>query len=439
MSGLFLGSLREAAGLLVTQDAAPATAAPAWIPETAYQTFLGLAVWQYAAVFGTFILGLIARAIVTFVVREKLHKWFASLGRRWLEATAKALDRPLGALVLGMVFLVALPFFQLPENVERILDIAVGVVINFGLIWALYRLVDVVALFLAEKAAISETKLDDQLVPLVRKSLKVVLVVAGAIFVLQNLDVDVGSALAGLGIGGLAFAFAAKDTLANFFGSVMIFTDRPFQIGEWIVVGDVEGTVEEVGFRSSRVRTFYNSLVTMPNAMVASSVVDNMGLRKYRRIKQTLGIEYSTTPEQIEAFCDGIRAIIKAHPASRKDYYLVYFNGFGDFSLNIMVYCFVHVPDWQAELTAKHQMYLEFLRLAKELNIGFAFPTQTLHIETLPTPGTRPAVAPPGEEDLKERIAAFGPAGRLSRPQGPQLSHGYLAAPSTGAKGDEGE
>ncbi len=315
MSALISGALVRGAALLTGQEAA--VEAGRSLPDIAYESFLGLALWQYIAIVGTFIVGLIARAVVTFLVREKLHKWFAALGRRWLEATAKALDKPLGALVLGLVFLIALPFFQLPEDVEQILDIAVEVVVNFGLIWALYRLVDVVALFLAEKAELSETKLDDQLVPLVRKTLKVTLVLAGGIFVLQNLDVDVGSALAGLGIGGLAFAFAAKDTLANFFGSVMIFTDRPFQIGEWVVIGDVEGTVEEVGFRSSRIRTFYNSLVTMPNAMVASSVVDNMGLRQYRRIKQTLGVEYSTTPDQIEAFCDGIRAVIKAHPASR--------------------------------------------------------------------------------------------------------------------------
>jgi MscS family membrane protein len=439
MSALTLSSLKHAAALLANQASIPAASPEGWMPAIAYETFAGLAIWQFVAVFGTFVLGLLARALVTYMVREKLHKWFAALGRRWLEATSKALDKPLGTLVLGLVFMTALPFFELPENLEQILDIAIGVVVNFGIIWALYRLVDVLALFMAEKADATETKLDDQLVPLIQKSLKVFLILTGGVFVLQNLNVDVGSALAGLGIGGLAFALAAKDTIANLFGSLMIFTDRPFQIGDWVVIGDVEGTVEEVGFRSSRIRTFYNSRITMPNAKVVDTVVDNMGLRHYRRIKQTLGVEYSTSPEQIEAFCDGIRAIIKAHPDSRKDYYLVYFNGFGDFSLNIMVYCFVKVPDWQAELSAKHQMYLEFLRLAKELGIGFAFPTQTLHIETLPTPGTRPQLAPPSDDELKERIAAFAPKGRLSRPAGPQLSGGYLAEPSRAAKGDEGE
>jgi hypothetical protein len=119
---------------------------------------------------------------------------------------------------------------------------------------------------MAEKAALTHTKLDDQLVPLLRKSMKVVVVLAGVLFGLQNLDVDVGSLLAGLGIGGIAFALAAKDTVSNFFGSVMIFVDRPFQIGDWIHVDGAEGIVEEVGFRTTRVRAFDDAMLIVPNA-----------------------------------------------------------------------------------------------------------------------------------------------------------------------------
>ena len=130
--------------------------------------------------------------------------------------------------------------------------------------------------WLEQKAQQTETKLDDQLVPLARRALKIFIVSIGTVFVLQNLNYDVASLIAGLGIGGLAFALAAKDTIANLFGSATIFASRPFQIGDWVVIGgSTEGVVESVGFRSTRVRTFYNSLIGIPNAKVADAVVDN--------------------------------------------------------------------------------------------------------------------------------------------------------------------
>jgi small-conductance mechanosensitive channel len=127
-------------------------------------------------------------------------------------------------------------------------------------------------------------------------------IVAGALFSLQNFDVDVGSVLAGLGIGGLAVALAAKDTIANFFGSVMIFVDQPFQVGDAIVVKGVEGTVEEVGFRSTRIRTPHNSQVSVPNAAFTEVEIDNYGRRRFRRVAATLALTYDTTPEQVQAF-----------------------------------------------------------------------------------------------------------------------------------------
>jgi small-conductance mechanosensitive channel len=121
--------------------------------------------------------------------------------------------------------------------------------------------------------------------------------------------------LAGLGIGGIAFALAAKDTVENLFGSVTVLVDRPFQVGDWVVIGDQEGTVEEIGFRSMRLRTFYNSRITIPNSLLVKSAVDNLGARRYRRVKCMIGVQYDTPPDRIEAFCEGIRELIRRHPA----------------------------------------------------------------------------------------------------------------------------
>jgi MscS family membrane protein len=216
---------------------------------------------------------------------------------------------------------------------------------------------------------------------LLRKILRLVVVLVVVLFVLTWWGHPPTSVLGALGIGGLALAFAAKDTLGNFFGSITVLFDRPFGIGDWIVIGDVEGTVERVGFRSTRVRTFYNSMVTLPNSYIVNTQVDNYGARQYRRARIMLSVAYSTPPEKIDAFCEGIRELIRLHPYTRKDYYHVYFNKFAASSLDILLYTFFEVPDWGTELRERHRLFVDILTLAKKLGVEFAFPTQTVWLE----------------------------------------------------------
>jgi MscS family membrane protein len=234
---------------------------------------------------------------------------------------------------------------------------------------------------LNEKAKKSENKFDDLLVPMISKSIKVFVVVIGVIFTADNLNIDVTSLLAGLGLGGLAFALAAKDLLGNFFGSLTVLLDRPFHIGDWVIIGDVEGSVEEVGFRSTRIRTFYNSLITLPNSNLTTTTIDNMGARRYRRMKTMLGLTYDTPPEKIDAFCEGVRELVRLHPYMRKDYFHVYFNQYNSASLDILVYVFWETPEWNTELRERHRFLLDILRLAKQVGVEFAYPTQTLYLK----------------------------------------------------------
>ena len=309
-------------------------------------------------------------------------------------------------------------------------------------VWFFYRQIDVLAGFLEEKADATDTKLDDQLVPLVRRTLKAFVVVIGGIFILQNLSVDVASLVAGLGLGGLAFALAAKDTVANFFGAITIFVDRPFQIGDWVVIENVEGTVEDVGFRTTRIRTFYNSLITIPNSKLTGTPVDNLGVRMYRRIKCYISITYDTPPLKVQAFCEGVRAVIDAHPDTRKDYYHVYLNRLGAASLDILLYCFVKTATWSEELKAKHELFLSILKLAEQLDVQIAFPTQTLHVDSFPgeEPNRRPTAM--DEPTLAAAITAFARRGEASQPRQPELTHGFYASGDPMARdgrGNEGE
>ena len=168
--------------------------------------------------------------------------------------------------------------------------------------------------------------------------------------------------------------------MKNLFGSLLVIVDQPFSVGDYFKVGSVDGTIEELGFRSTRIRTPENSLVTLPNSNLITSAVDNLGARPYRRWKMSLGLTYDTPPEKIEAFCEGIRELIRNHPQTRKEAYYVYFNQFSASSLDVLVQLHFDVPGYEAELIAKQELGLDFLRLAEKLGVEMAYPTQTVHV-----------------------------------------------------------
>lgn len=315
------------------------------------------------------------------------HTLCALLRRARLSGEA-TLRRPLTLVLFLALCLVARnylpPLGELGDFIFRGTGVALSVILPL----IAYRLVDILFILADRRAKRSKNKIDDILVPLFRKCAKVAVVVLGLLFVGDALGLDMKNLLAGLGIGGLAFAFAAKDTIANLFGSVMVILDRPFGVGDWVKIDrDLEGTVEEVGIRSTRIRTFYDSLISVPNGRLAHAHIDNFGQRKYRRLSTKIAIEYSTPPEKIEAFCEGIRQIIATHRWTRKNYFHVYLNELGSSSLDILLYVFWEVPGWSKELAERHRLLLDILRLGRELGVGFAFPTQTLHVFNEETSG----------------------------------------------------
>ncbi|MFQ5654942.1 MAG: mechanosensitive ion channel family protein, partial [Planctomycetota bacterium] len=324
--------------------------------------------WQWIGLVVLLLLAWFVHRIVTFASRRLIQSVVRR--RSGLERTAEALGLASGALGLfaaAAVIAVIGGSLELPAKGLRGLQVLAKILASFGGMLLCYRFADLAGARLEDAAGRTESRLDDQLAPMVSKSLKVLITLGAVLFVLDNLEVDVFSLLAGLGVLGVGISFAARDTFANLFGSLTVFTDKPFRIGDWVLIGDVEGTVEEIGFRSTRVRTFYNSLVSVPNSKLVDSSIDNMGARRYRRFKTLLGIRYDTPAEKIEAFCRGIRRVVEASPEMRQDYYLVHLNDFGASSLDILVYVFFQVPDWGAELRARQNFMLEVIRLAEAL------------------------------------------------------------------------
>ncbi|MBL1322068.1 MAG: mechanosensitive ion channel family protein [Methylophaga sp.] len=351
------------------------------LPEVLKGGFL-LEHWQWLGMFLVIVIGSIADKVVAWGLARSVIRWKKK--HTGFQHLANSVLRPLGLMAMAVIWWLGLGALGLPDTALIILSIAVKLLVSLSGVWSAFRLVDVLYALLMNKARGTSNRFDDLLVPMISKSLKVFVVIIGIIFVADNLNVDVTSLLAGLGLGGLAFALAAKDLLGNFFGSVTVLLDRPFHIGDWIVVGDVEGSVETVGFRTTRVRTFYNSVITLPNSTLTNTTIDNMGARRYRRMKTMLGLTYDTPPEKIDAFCEGIRTLISLHPYMRKDYYQVYFNAYNSASLDILVYVFWATPDWNTELRERHRFLLDILRLAKQLGVEFAYPTQTLYLKQDP-------------------------------------------------------
>ena len=341
---------------------------------------LGLEYWQWLGILVVIFVGLMVDLLVRLILRKGWHRFELKRGREVEKESLQRAVRPFGLLAASGVWYLALELGLLPIPAMVVLLVAVRVVFMTSLVWAAFRVTDLVGDWLSIQASKTETKFDDLLVPMVKRTAKLFLGAIGLIYIASAFSIEIMPLLTGLGIGGLAVAFAAKDTIENFFGSIAVIMDRPFEIGDWIYVNEVEGTVEDLGFRSTRIRTFYNSLVTVPNATLVRAKVDNYGRRQYRRFTTKLNVTYDTHPDKIEAFCSGVREIVKLHPYTRKDYYHVWLNGFGPHSLDILVYIFFECPDWSIELREKHRFMLDVVRLADRLGVEFAFPTQKIHM-----------------------------------------------------------
>ena len=348
-------------------------------------SLFGLKTWQYVG----FILVLTLVTLLFVVINKLSQIAFGRFLKKRLEITPLVksallkISRIVGILISIRALLYGIPMLQFAPRFNALLIKGLNVLSIFLILLMIREVIKILFNYFDRIALKTENNLDDQLIPVVEKLTVIVVYVLGGIYMLDYLDVNVTALLAGISIGGLALALAAQDTVKNFFGSIMIFLDKPFQIGDWIRFKDVDGTVEEVGVRSTRIRTFANSVTYVPNAILADSVVDNMGLRKYRRFKTTLGVTYNTSTEQIDALVEGIREIAKLHPSIRQETVQIHMTGFGASAIEILVYFFFETADWTGELKAKHQILGAILKLTEHLGVQFAYPTQTIQVENM--------------------------------------------------------
>lgn len=302
--------------------------------------------------------------------------------RRVSAATLRSLVRSLGLLVVALAVPTGAVFLTMDPSIRSLVHVVSNILLSLAVGFTLYQLIDVIYLWLLERTARSKSKMDDMLVPIVQTTLRVTIVALTLLQIAQSLtDKPLTSILAGLGVGGLAVALAAQDTIKHFFGSIVLFADKPFQVGERIVVDTTDGVIEEVGFRSTRIRTLEGHLVTIPNGDLANKVITNIDRRPHIRYLTKIGITYDTPPGQVEQALQILRELLKNHEGHHPDFPpRVEFSDFGAFSLNLQIIFWYHPPDYWRYLSFVTKLHLQILERFNAEGIAFAFPTQTLHL-----------------------------------------------------------
>ncbi|MDX1959711.1 MAG: mechanosensitive ion channel [Leptospiraceae bacterium] len=383
---------------------------PAWSMEL----YLKLHLWQWIGILGSFVLGHLMKYFskVAFYLLLKLAKRTET---QWDEKLILAVNKPFGYFSGIFVLFAFLYLSDISGKYYTVISFIYKLFFCSAFIYLVYNLSYFFSDLFKSYMSRKNNPMSEQLVPLVSKSLKIFLFIFAILISLQSLGVNVISLIAGLGIGGLALALAARDTMANLFGSIMIFLDKPFKVGDHILIPTVEGIVEEVGFRSTLVRTFNDSLVSIPNSIMANSNIDNMGERRVRRTNVTFGLKYSTTPEQLEGFLEGVKNILNKHPEIQKEGFQVCLKGFSAYCLEIQMHYYAKFNSSDEDSELKQNVHVEILFLAQELKVEFAYPTQLIELEKS---NEKPIKETPSIGEIIESAKNFQKEGKSSRPDG---------------------
>ena len=361
--------------------------------------YYGNTILDYAISLGIILGAIIAAKLLYWLSKNVIKKMTAKTKTNLDDIIVDKVEEP---VVFGLVLwatwyslsLLNYPVSELTaEDLEKGIKIPyshtrqfVNHLFNFLLVinvtWLVARLADaLIEEYIVPITEKTESDLDDQLLPIFRKGLKIIIWTLGIVVGLNNAGYDVGAVIAGLGIGGLAFALAAQDTVKNFFGGVMIFADKPFQVGERIQIGDIDGFVEEIGIRSTRIKTLAGRMVTVPNSMFSEDAIENIDKEPTRKIVLNLGLTYDTTAEQMQQAMQLLKDISASHIDKIEEEVLVSFNAFGDFSLGIL---FIYYIKKEADiLDTQTAMNLDILKKFNAAGLEMAFPTQTVYHQAL--------------------------------------------------------
>lgn len=334
----------------------------------------------------------VLRRVVTTLIFGFLRRLAARTNTTLDDKLFPALEGPVKALIVVVGAVAALKVLKFSATADDTLGYAYTMAFSLVVFWMFLRTFNTVLDHLQEIARVRQLGLAP-FMPWIKKTLLAVVFVFGVLMIAQSLGADVKAFLAGLGIGGLAFALAAQDTIANLFGSVVVAIDQPFRIGEFVRIGTTVGMVEDMGLRSTKIRALDRSLVIIPNKTVAGEMITNLARFNGRRVEQVLGLTYDTTAAQMEEIVAEFRRLILAEDEIDPTSVICYFRDYGASSLDIWIVFVVKDPDFHRHMALRQRLNLAFMRAVEARGLSFAFPTQTVHVASLP--GGAPAPAGP--------------------------------------------
>ncbi|HSI08192.1 MAG: mechanosensitive ion channel family protein [Rariglobus sp.] len=336
--------------------------------------------WQHYSIASLLLVGFyLLRRVVTHLIFGFLKKLASRTKTTFDDKLFPALESPVATFIALIGLFAALKVLKLPLSSDAVVKISMTVAFSLTFFWALTR---ALGAFLDHLAEIARAKQSSAaaFMPWIKKTLIVVFVIFGALMTAQSLGADVKAFLAGLGIGGLAFALAAQDTIANLFGSVVVAIDQPFKLGETVKIGAFTGTVEDIGLRSTKLRAVDRSLIIIPNKTVAAEAVTNLARFTERRVEQVIGLTYDTSAEKLEAIVEDFRALILAEDEVEPDSVQVFFRDYSASSLDIWLVYVAKDADFKKHMRLRQRINLAMMRAVQSRGLSFAFPTQTLEL-----------------------------------------------------------
>ena len=356
------------------------------------QEFFGNTIQDYVWFISSICLGLIFKKLISKYLSRLIFKFInkkhSEIG---IEKFDSLLIKPIGLCIMLSIIFLGSSHIQFPiewnlanENeigLRMLIKKGFSLLFLYSVFWILLKMIDLIGLILYKKAELTENKMDDQIIPFIIEISKIMIYIFAIFIIMGNIfNVNIAALATGLGIGGIALAMASKESLENLLGSFTIFFDRPFTVGDVVTVGSVTGSVEKVGFRSTRIRTFDKSLVTLPNKKMIDAELDNLGMRPVRRVKFNIGLTYETSANQIKAIVSDIQEMINLHEQTNQSG-KVRFQEFGSSSLDVMIMYFVNSPRWDDLIDVKEDINYKIIEIVKKHKSDFAFPSTTVYLQ----------------------------------------------------------
>ena len=318
----------------------------------------------------------VLRGAATYILRRILRLTHRTASN-WDEAVVDAINPPLRLILVLVGIWLALAVLDFNDDIAQIISDVAAILIAIAFFWGVYRLIDAIGDAIANVANQDE-RIDRNIVRFGRQLAKGLIWIIAFVIVMDQLGYNLNGLLAGLGIGGLAVALAAQETLGNLVGYFAIMADSPFGVGDFIVTDAGSGTVEHIGFRSTRIRQLDQAIVFVPNGKLAASSITNWTRLSKRRLDMNLGLTYDTNPEQILSVVQAIRNLLDGHPRVIADSVFVQFFAFNDSSLDVRIICYINEPDWGEFHAIKEDIYIRMMSILEERGVEIAFPTQTM-------------------------------------------------------------